>query len=91
MSFVDAGHSAHDLTGCAVAALVTVVLDERGLHRMQILAAGQSFNRGDLLALLHNGKRQAGRYAAPIDQNRACAALSKAAALLASSQVKIVT
>ncbi len=90
MAFVDAGNGAHDLTGCAVTALVSVVLDEGGLHRMQVVAFGKSFNRGDLLALLHNSEGQAGRYSTPIDEHSACAAMSEAAALFAACQVKIV-
>ena len=41
----------HDLAGLAVAALRDVVLDPRGLQRMQFaVLAGQAFDRGDLLS-----------------------------------------
>src|SRR5258705_7709925 len=39
-----------DLPRRAVAALKSVVADERGLHRMQPAVRGQPFDRGDLLA-----------------------------------------
>ena len=38
---------AHDLPGRAVAALHPVVLDERGLHRMQLVTVREPLDRGD--------------------------------------------
>jgi len=35
VAFVDAGDRRHDLTGCAIAALEGIVIDESLLHRVQ--------------------------------------------------------
>ena len=48
-----------DLPGRAVAALVAVVLDEGGLHRVQVVGRAQPFDGGDAVALVHHRERQA--------------------------------
>ena len=69
-----------DLTGCAVPALIAIVLDEGGLHRMQIGGRAQPFNGRDAVAFVHHGKRQAGVDPTPVDHHRAGAALPVIAA-----------
>jgi len=58
------------------------VLQEGLLHRVQRLVLGQALDGGDLVALMGDGKGQAGIDAPAIDQNRAGAALAVVAALL---------
>ena len=55
----DAGDRRHDLAGRAIAALEGVVLDEGGLHRVQLAALGQALDGGDRAALDGGGQRQA--------------------------------
>src|SRR5947209_1825246 len=59
-----------DLPGRAVPALVAVVLDERGLHRVQVLRRAEAFNRGDAVTLVHHGEGQARIDPPPIDDHR---------------------
>src|SRR5438477_2068542 len=73
--FFDAGHSGTDLTRRAVAALKTVMLHERCLDRMQLLAVRQTFDRSDFLAVMNNRETQTGINASAIHQNRAGTAL----------------
>ena len=49
----------HDLARRAVAALVRVARDERGLHRMQHLRRAEALDGGDLVALVHQREAQA--------------------------------
>ncbi len=49
--FFEQRYSRHDLARRAVAALVTVLRNKRGLHRVQRFWSTQAFNRGDLLAV----------------------------------------
>src|SRR5437868_5063019 len=73
-------HRGHDLPRGAVPALVPVALDERGLHRVQVLGGAQPFDGGDLVALVHEGKAQAGVDPPAVDVNGAGAALAVIAA-----------
>ena len=79
-----------DLAGGAVAALEAVVLDERGLQRVQRAGRAQAFDRHDLVALVHDGERQARVDAPAVDQHRAGAALPVVAALLGAGQVQVL-
>lgn len=81
----------HDHTGRAVAALHRVRFNKRLLHRMQPAVLFQSLNRGYSLADdgANGGDARAGRFA--VDQDRARSALSFAAAVLASGEIKVVT
>ena len=79
-----------DLARRAVAALVAVVLDEGGLHRMQLVRRAQAFDGGDLGALVHHRQRQAGVDAPAVDDHRAGAALAVVAALLGAGQVQVL-
>src|SRR5205085_1333797 len=58
----------HDLAGRAEAALETVVLDERLLHRVQLLTVPrETFDRGDLLAVDRSHEGQAGHHPPSVD------------------------
>jgi len=55
--FFEQRDSGHDLAGRTIAALKTVVLQESGLDGMQFSILGQPFDGGDLVSLMHDGKR----------------------------------
>jgi hypothetical protein len=59
LDLVENRHGRADLTGRAVAALVTVMFYESGLHRVQVSRRAQSLDGGDAVTLVHHGKRQA--------------------------------
>ncbi len=48
-----------DPPGGAVAALIPVMLDECGLHGVHLLGRGGTLDRGHVLALVHDGEREA--------------------------------
>src|SRR5882724_3410846 len=50
----------------AVAALKSVVLDERALHWMQLFAIGQTFYGRDLVAFMRDSETEAGIDAPPV-------------------------
>src|SRR6185312_345240 len=82
-----------ELAGRAVAALEGVVLDERGLERMQVaVAAGpaQSLDRGDLRAVVRDREEEAAVRPPTVEQDRARAALPVVAALLRPHQVELL-
>ena len=53
-----------ELAGRAVAALEGVVLDERGLQRVQLVAVGEPLDGRDLRAVVRDGEREAARWRA---------------------------
>jgi hypothetical protein len=61
-------------------------MQERGLHRVQPVAAGKALNRGDRLVLAAGSQRQAGQYAPAIDTHRACTTSTAVAPLLGAGQ-----
>src|SRR5438067_12141228 len=65
-----------DLARRAIAALKSVVFDKSSLHWMQLFAVRQSFNRRDLVALVHDREGKSRGHPPAIDQNRAGAALA---------------
>src|SRR3984957_2582563 len=80
------GDRRHDLARGAVPTLVAIVLDEGCLHRVQVARLAKPFNRGDLVALVHHGQRQAGIDAAAVHVDGAGSALAMVAALLGAGQ-----
>ena len=56
---------------------------------MQLTVRGQAFNRGDLVGLMHDGKRQAGIDADAIHVKRASPTLPMVAAFLRAGEVKM--
>src|SRR5438067_6070059 len=82
VSFFDAGHSGINLSRRAVAALKTVMLHERCLDWMQLLAVRQTFDCGDFVALMHNRETQTGINSPSVHQHRAVRTLPMLATLL---------
>src|SRR5438093_9990622 len=66
--FVEQGGCRHDLTGCAVSALEGIVLDEGFLDRMQNAVSFQSFDRDDVVVVMHDGERETRQDAATVDR-----------------------
>jgi len=83
---LEQGDRGHDLAGSAVAALVAVMLDERGLHGVEIAGVPEALDRGDGVALVHDREREAGVDAAAIHMNGAGSALAVVAALFGSRE-----
>src|SRR4051794_15588221 len=65
------------------------MFDESLLQRMQRRSLRQTFDGGDLRAILHHGQRKARIYAPPVDENGAGAALAVVAALFAAGQIEV--
>jgi len=86
MAFLEQGDRGADLARCAVAALETIVLQEGRLDGMQLVAFGQSFDGGNLVAFMHYREAQAGIDPPAVDQHGARAALPMVAALLCSGE-----
>ena len=88
LAFVDEADRAHDLARRAEAALEAVMGDEGGLHRMEQVALGETFDGDDLSAVEAGGERQARIDAPAVDQHRAGAALAAVAALLGAGEIE---
>src|SRR5690606_15348349 len=87
--FANARDGGHDLAGGAVAALERIVLDERGLHRMERAAlAGETFDRRDLPPLGHDGEHEAGQRTLAVDVHGARAAFAAVATLLRAGEAE---
>ncbi len=80
------GDRRHDLARGAVPTLVAIVFDKGRLHRMQVAGLAKPLDRGDLVALVHDGQRQAGVDAAAVHVDGAGSALAMVAALLSAGQ-----
>jgi hypothetical protein len=79
-----------DLPRGTIAALESVVRDERFLQRMQIVAVGQPLDRRDRLPVVHHRQREARIDPAASHQYRAGAALAVIAALLGAGQREVL-
>src|SRR5438067_4366415 len=90
VSFFDAGHSGTNLSRRAVAALKTVMLHERCLDWMQLLAVRQTFDRGDFLAVMNNRETQTGINSPAIHQHCAGAALAMIASFARAGEVQLL-
>src|SRR5688572_3555416 len=77
-----------DLPRSAVAALEGVVLDEGGLHGVELVALCEAFDGRDLAALQGGGEGQAGQHAPAVDEDSAGPALALVAALLRAREVQ---
>jgi hypothetical protein len=78
-----------NLSRRAVAALETIVLQERTLHGMQLIALRQTLYGCDLLAFMRYGQRETAIDAAAIGQDSARAALSMVATLFRAGELKL--
>ena len=90
LDLVEHRHGRADLPGRAVAALIAVMLDEGGLHRVQVVGRAQPLDGGDAVALVHHRERQAGIDPPPVDDHRAGAALAVIAALLGAGEMQVL-
>jgi hypothetical protein len=81
-------YRAHDLAGCAKAALEAVMGNEGRLHRVKGFVLRQPLDGQHLGAVQTGRQRQAGVDAAPVKQDRACTALAPVAPLLGAGQVQ---
>src|SRR5579864_9227221 len=79
LCFPDHGDCRHDLSGCTETTLEPVVLDECLLDWMKLSIAFQSFDRGDLLTIVHCRQCHARQNTATINVDRACAAFASVA------------
>jgi hypothetical protein len=78
------------LTGGAVTALESVVLDKGGLQRMKGVWGAQTLDGQDVIVVMHYSEGQARVDATVIHQNRTRTALSMIAALLGAREVKML-
>ena len=83
------GHGGTDLPRRAIAALVTIMDDERFLHRVQRLGRAQPLDRRHILAVMHHRQRQAAVDAPAFDDDGAGAALAMVAALLGAGELEM--
>ncbi|MNI73685.1 hypothetical protein D3C73_1297090 [compost metagenome] len=65
------------------------MFDEGGLHRVQRGGRAQAFNGGDLGPVMHDGQRQTGIDAPPVQHHRTGATLAVVATLLGAGQVQM--
>lgn len=78
----------HDLTGGAVAALETFMLDEGCLQRMEVIALLYPLDGRDFSAFMHDRERQTGIYPFAIHQHGAGTASTLVAALFGTGQLQ---
>src|SRR5206468_2304075 len=88
LGLADESDGAHDLARGAEAALEAVVLDEGGLHGVQLAIPRQALDGEHVGAVVADGERQAGVDAPAVDQHRAGPALAAVAALLGAGEVE---
>src|ERR1043165_9163682 len=74
----------------AVAALCGALLGERGLQRMQIRAAREALDRGDVRIAELLWEREARQHRHAVDEHRARAALAELAAVLRAGEVQLL-
>jgi hypothetical protein len=63
---------------------------KRRLHGMEIFRLAESFNRRDLIALVHRGKDETRIHPPAVDVHRASAALAVIASLLRSGEMEVL-
>jgi hypothetical protein len=73
------------------AAALERVVDERLLHRMQLVAVREPFDRDDLVSRGGDHQCQAGEHPPTVDPDRAGLAGAEVAALLAAGEVEALT
>src|ERR1051325_6134151 len=86
--FVQQGGRRHDLAGRAVPTLEGILLDEGFLYRVQCAIPFQSLDGDDVVAVMHDGEREAREDAAAVDVDGAGAALAVIAALLGPEELE---
>src|SRR5579884_3817152 len=84
-------YSGHDLAGSAISALVAIVLNKGRLDGVQISILCKPFDCGDLVALVHDGKTQAGVHTASIHVDSTGTALAMVATLLCAWKPEVLS
>jgi hypothetical protein len=79
-----------DLAGGAIAALESVVLDERGLKRVKSFRGAETLNGHDVIVVVHDRERQTRVYAPSICQHCTRTALSVIATLLCPDEAEML-
>ena len=88
LRFLDQADRAHDLARRAEPALEAVMRDERSLHRVQLVAAGDALDGEHIGAVMADRQGQARIDPPSVDQDRACAALAAVASFLGTGQIE---
>jgi hypothetical protein len=78
----------HDLSGGAVAALESILIDKGQLHGVKLIAIGESFDCLDFLSIGRDRKHQAPVDPPSVKMNGARAAFSAIAPLLGAGEVE---
>lgn len=82
----------HDLACLAITALRHVVIDPRGLQRMQLaVLAGEAFDRRDLLICGGSDRNRAGANGCAVQVNGARAALSDTTTVLRADEAQMIS
>ena len=89
LDFVEHGDRRADLARGAIAALVAIMPDERGLQRMQRIGRAQSFDGRDIASFVHDRQSEAGVDTLSVEDHRAGAALAMIAPFLCSGEMQV--
>jgi hypothetical protein len=79
----------HHLSRRAVTALKSVMLQKRCLHRMQLPIPFESFDGGNLVSLVHDGKSQTGIYPPSVHMYRTGSALAVIATFFRAEELQV--
>jgi hypothetical protein len=88
VSLCHARYRRHDLSGCAVPALKSILIDKSLLHGVKLIAVGQSFDCLDFLSICCDREHQAPINSTSVKMNRTSAAFSAIATLLGAGEVE---
>jgi hypothetical protein len=88
VSLCHARYRRHDLSGCAVPALKSILIDKSLLHGVKLIASSQSFDRLDFLSIGSDRKHQTPINSTSVKMNRTSAAFSAIATLLGAGEVE---
>ena len=78
------------MPGVQIAALQTVIVAEGGLHRVQLVALGDAFDRGDVGAVGLAREHGAGLHRLAVDMDDAGAALAGVAADMGPGEAEVL-
>jgi hypothetical protein len=89
--FLQQRHRGHDLPRSAITALKRVVFQKCRLHRMKLSVFRESFNRCNLVLLVHHRKTQARIHSPPVHHHRASPALPVIASFFRSKHSQMLS
>jgi hypothetical protein len=90
LGFLQERDGGADLPRRAVAALKSIVLQERGLYGMQLIALRQSFYCCNLLAFMRHSQRETTVDAAAVGKHGACATLAVIATFFCAGEMQLL-